>query len=353
MTSIAKTYAPGGGRRKNRGGRKKNRGGRRKNRGGRPLLVIVLCLMAIIQSGLRDVNTLPPENDTPNYYSIFQKVERTSWSDIIGSFSLLNKDYDGRDTGYPLFIKMVQLISKDFTFFMFLTAALFMIPFGLFVYRKVKSEAGILLVFILFNALFSNVIYSFMRQSVSLGIVLSALKFAESRQWKPYFSLLLVAMSIHSSAIVAAPFYFMPLLSNSRKWLGLSILISPLLVFFSNQLFSTLVSGTVYDNYLSSSFESPKNYVRMVYFVSIVSFLFFIRIRRLSQSSILIAGVLGSLYVLPIVYMGNTMLRISYYYVLTILPLFPIIIDHIILNLNLRRFFYFFVFCFSLFYFYK
>lgn len=339
MTSIATTYAPGG--------------GKRKNRGGRSLLVIVLCLIAIIQSGLRDVNTLPPENDTPNYYSIFQEVERTSWSDIFGSFSLLNKDYEGRDTGYPLFIKMVQLISKDFTFFMFLTAALFMIPFGLFVYRKVESEAGILLVFILFNALFSNVIYSFMRQSVSLGIVLSALRFAESRKWKPYFSLLLVAMSIHSSAIVAAPFYFMLRFSDSRKWLGLSILISPLLLFFSNQLFSALVSGTVYDNYIRSSFESPKNYVRMVYVVSIATFLFFNRIRSMSRSSVLIAGVLGSLFILPIVYMGNTMLRISYYYVLTLLPLFPVIIDHIIVDNNIRRFFYFFVFCFSLYYFYK
>ena len=225
-----------------------------KNNVRRIFLVSFFCLVAIIQSGLRDINNLPIGNDTPNYYIIYQYVEYESWSSISGGFSFTSDDYDDRDTGYLVFIKVTQLISKDFTFFMFLTAIWFMVPFGMFIHRFVKSYAGIILVFLLFFALFGNIINSFIRQAISLGIVLFALRSVETRDWKKYLGLFLMALTIHSSSIVALPFYFLPAISKSKKWMVIALSTSPILMYFSRLLFTALVVGTVYVNYADSSF---------------------------------------------------------------------------------------------------
>lgn len=296
---------------------------------GRLFLTLVFSLIAIFQSGLRDIKNLPAGNDTPTYAYIYSDVANTSWMNLFMRFALVGQDYGERDLGYPLFIKASQLIYTDFTFFMFLTAIIFFISFGWLIFKYVKSYLGVILVFAIYFAIFTNVVNSFMRQAIVLGITLFAIRYIISRNWMIYFSLMLAALSIHNSAIAAFPFYFLPLVSTKKKWLGLSFIISPILILFLRSLLSYLFTGTVYDNYVQEDAVNPVNYMLLIVSMALLGYFYLYKMKEISDYEILTSAVMGTMLILPVVFMGNTMLRTSYYYVFVLLLVLPNIIDRI------------------------
>lgn len=292
-------------------------------------LTIILCLIAIFQSGLRDISKLPGGNDTPSYYTVYRSVSASSWNELFNGLSLNTSEYDERDFGYPIFVKLTQLIYDDFTFFMFLTAIIFIVPFSMLVFRFVKSYLGIILAFLFYFAIFTNIVNSFMRQAVTLGIVLFSVRYILKHQWKMYYGMMLLALSIHISSIVALPFYFLPKLSKTRKSLSFAFVLSPVLIFLQSTLFNYFVTGTIYDNYLDENAVNPINYLLLIFAISALSYFFYDRMKILNDYELLVSGVIGTLLLLPVVMMGNTMLRISYYYVIFLIPLLPVILDSI------------------------
>lgn len=315
----------------------------------RRILIILFSLIAIFQSGLRDLNNLSEENDTPNYLRRFEEVQRTPWSAMFNQFGLYSSDYGDRDSGYPLFMKITQVFSEDFTFFMFLTAIIFMIPLGVIINKYVKSSLGIILSFLIFFALFLNIINCFMRQAITLAICMFALKYVLSRKWIKYFGLILIAFTIHTSSIIAVPFYFLPIFSKSRKWLFVALIASPILIMISNVLLSYL-AGSVYENYMSEDEFGSLSLVLLIYTVSILTFLFFNKMNVDHKSNLIVSGVIGSLASLPFVYFGGTVGRVGYYYILVIIPLIPMIIDTVVLNKFLRLIIYAFSMSFFLYF---
>lgn len=303
----------------------------------RLLFVGVFCLIAIFQSGLRDLDNLPRGNDTPNYQYLYENIRNNSWNYLWSNFTFIGTEYTERDAGYPLFIKLTQLVSTDFTFFMFLTAILFMVPFGLLIYRYVKTYMGIVLAFLIYFALFTNIVNSFMRQAVTIGIFLFALRYMIEQNWKKYFGLIAIAITLHTSAIMTVPFYFLPKLHQKRKWVLFAFLLSPLTVYYANSLLSSVVSGTVYGNYIEAEATTPMNYILLFFAISLSAYLYYESLKKVPNWDILICGVVSSIFVMPIIFLGNTMLRISYYFVLLLIPLVPVLIDNIKMKQNMRQ----------------
>jgi hypothetical protein len=315
----------------------------------RRILIILFSLFAIFQSGLRDLNNLPSGNDTPNYMTRYQEVLRTPWSTLFNQFDLYSSDYEDRDNGYPIFMKVTQVFSENFTFFMFVTAIVFMIPLGVIINKYVKSSLGIILSFLIFFALFLNIINCFMRQAITLAICMFALRYVLSRKWIKYFGLILIAFTIHTSSIIAAPLYFLPIFSKSRKWLFVALIASPVLIMISSMLLSYLV-GSVYENYMSDDEFGSLSLVLLIYTVSVLTFLFFNKMNVDRNSNLIVSGVMGSFASLPFVYFGGTVGRVSYYYILVIIPLIPMIIDTVVLNKFLRLIIYAFSMSFFLYF---
>ena len=291
------------------------------------VLVAFLCFVAILQSGLRDINNLSENNDTLNYLSVFEATLRTPFSDLINNFTLFGTEYTERDGGYPIFIKLSQYISGDFTFFMFFTAAFFIIPLGEMISRYVKSYAGILLSFMIYFALFSNIVNCFMRQAIVLGLFLIASKYVILRDWKKYFGMMLIAFTIHNSSIVALPFYFIPALKNSKKWLLIALIVSPILLYLSGIIVAQLMVGTVYSVFINEDNYGVISVILLIEYVAVMSIVFYRNLEKKEHISLLIGGMIGSLLLLPFVRIGGSIMRISYYYILSIVPLVPLIID--------------------------
>ena len=318
--------------------RKNNMGGFRLSER-RNLINVLFCLFAIFQSGLRDINSLPDGNDTPNYLSRFNELLKTPWSAIFKYFSVYNADYDERDQGYFIFTKLYQVFSDNFTGFMFVTAIVFIVPLGVMINKYVKSSIGTILSFIIYFALFSNIVDCLMRQAISLAVILIAIKYILSRNWLKYFGLVFIAFTIHSSAAIAVPFYFLPKFCLSRKWLLLSIIASPFLI-LSSKFFLSHFVGSVYEKYINDEGFGVITLFLLLLMVSIASYLYFNKIKLVKDYELLISGAIGSMLMSPFIYMGGTLARISYYYILIIVPLIPVIFDNAINNKSRRAILY-------------
>lgn len=322
----------------------------KKSNQGRGFLIGILCMLAILQSGLRDISQLPDANDTPNYQYRYEEVSKSSWGELFDVFSVYSSEYGERDRGYPIFMKVTQVFINDFTFFMFLTSAIFIVSLSYLINKYVKSFLGVILSFLIYFALFTNIVDSFMRQAITLSIVLFALRYILTRDWKRYFLLVLIALTIHSSAIVAVPFYFLPRLCGNRKWLLLALIISPVMVYCIRSFMAIFLVGTVYGQYTEEDAENPMNYIMLVYVVSLFVFICFDKLKEIKDSDLLMSASLGSLLLLPITAVGNTVLRISYYYVLFVIVLVPIIIDNIKMHKLIRLLVYTSSTCFFLYF---
>lgn len=316
----------------------------------RRILIWAFCLCSIILSGIRDVNKLPQENDTIRYQAYYEKIKSESLWDLIKTFTFMGSDYKERDMGYPVFVKVTQLLCGNFTFFMFITAALFIIPFGILIEKYVTSKAGVILCFMIFFALFTNIVNSFMRQAITIGIFLLSNKYIFNNKWKKYYLLIILAFTIHNSAVVAAPFYFLPKFASNRKLVLSVLMLTPLILSFSQKLLEYFVAGTVYNDYIGADAVNPSNYIMFVFGVSILTYIFFERIQSIKDYEVLVSGVLGSLLLLPLVFLGNSILRISFYYVILLIPLIPAIIDNMRLSRVQRVFVYVFSVVFWLYY---
>ncbi len=319
----------------------------------RILLIVMISMIAIFQSGMRDLKNLPDGNDTPNYQTKYEDLRNKPLSSVMSDFSIISTDYSERDSGYEVFMKLTQYIYKDFRFFMFLTAILFFLSFDRLIYKYVKSYLGIILVFMIYFAIFTNIVNSFMRQAITLSITLYAIKYIIKRNWKFYYGLMLIALSIHSSAIAAFPFYFLPWFSKSKIWLFLSLVASPILILFFQKLMSYFLVGSVYEVYVEGEMVNPVNYMALVVSIVILALLFYKHVRMIKDYEILISSAIGTMIFLPVVFMGNTFLRISYYYVLILLLLLPNTIDHIKIPPILRLTTYFFLISFFIFMMYR
>lgn len=288
-------------------------------------------------SGLRDLKNLPEGNDTPNNLNKYMIVSESSWEQLFHNFSLYSEDYQERDPGHPIFIKFTQIFVDDFRFYMFLTAAIFLIPFSLLIYRYVKSYLGIILVYSIYFSLFTIIVNGIMRQAIALGIILYSIKYIINSDWKKYFAFLLCAFSIHSSAIIAVPLFFMPKWLTKKKWIILSIILLPFFLVFSPSITAFLASGTVYEGYAEDLHSNPVNYVLLLILAVSLTIIYYRYIIKVKDYEILFSGLIGSIMLLPLIWNGGTLLRISYYYYLFILPLFTIILDNIHINKTLRK----------------
>ena len=312
----------------------------------RLFLIVVLSIAAVLQSGLRDLENLPEGNDTPNFFMQYKNLLNASWSSVMSDFSIVSEEYSGRDSGYEVFMKLTQYVSDDFTFFMFLTTIIFFLSFGWLIYKYVKSYLGIILVFAIYFAIFTNIVNSFMRQAVALSITLFAIRYIINRNWKYYYGLMIIALSIHSSAIAAFPFYYLPLISNSKKWITLSFIASPILILFLQPLMSYFLAGSVYDRYIFDEMVNPVNYMLLIVSIALLGLFYFEDIQKINDYKILTSAVIGTMLFLPVVFMGNTLLRISYYYVSVLLLLLPNVIDSIKMSKSTRTIAYLLLICF-------
>lgn len=296
--------------------------------------VIIIISLLVLESCLRNVVVGP---DTIAYESAFNRVTNMSWEDVLSSFRTAYIEGDSKDPGYVIFMKLAQVISKDFNVFLFICALPFFIPLGKLLYRCSSSIMQLMFAFTLYVALFHIVALSGIRQQIATGFCFMAfLQMDKGHNAKALITLAFGA-TFHISALIFAVIPALRLLS--ARVLKTSHLFSfgliPFVIAYAASIMLFLASFLANDYYTTYA-DSESNGGATTYIVLMELLSLF------CYSSIKVKTIEGDerkklLYTMlpmltltsPLITLNGAMIRIGQYFTLYMMLLVPMAIDYI------------------------
>jgi len=214
----------------------------------RMLYVIPVLMCMVLVAGLQ--NNI---GDTVYYIHTFNITEFT-WEDM----------KSGKDVGFVMFQMVLQMFTKDPQVLIFVTALITNVLIVMTFYQYSRAFELSLYVYIT-SGLFL-VSMNGIRQFLAAAILFAATKYLIEGKWKTYMLIVLIATTIHQSALVLIPIYF---IVRRRAWTWTTtifLLLSILLVIGYGQLSTVLFSAienTQYGHYKNFT-EGGANVLRVI-----------------------------------------------------------------------------------------
>lgn len=175
--------------------------------------IIFVTVLLVTASGLRHEAV---GNDTLAYMRHFDKIMDLSWSEIFDGFwdAYLNPGHgeNGKDPGQGVIIKLLTYIVPDSRTFLFVSAALLLVPLAVFVYRYSDTLETPCFFYVFYITMFYGYLpNSAIRQSFALAVLLIGYMLLQKRKIFKFLVCLFLASLFHKSSIIAImmlPFYY-------------------------------------------------------------------------------------------------------------------------------------------------
>ena len=158
--------------------------------------VIVFLVLVIAKTGI-DLNALP---DVIHYFWGFKELSAVDWLNVAGHDLVLLKC---PETGFRYILKLGSFLG-NFKWSLFIVATIHAYAF---IYTSKKYSPYIIFSLIIF-VLSSIQSFFVLRQWLAISVTLFSYQYIISRNWKMFTILLLLAFSMHQTAIVFIPVYF-------------------------------------------------------------------------------------------------------------------------------------------------
>lgn len=224
-----------------------------------------ITVILILVSGLRHEAV---GNDTYAYMENFEDAVHSSWSDIFSHFwdLYLNPGESGKDPGELVIYKALSYILPNARCFLFVVAAILLIPIGVFVYRNSKTLETPCFFYVFYITMFYPYLpNSAIRQSFALAILIFAYLLLQKRKVVPFIGLLLIATFIHKSILIAfliLPFYF---IDKPKLLYYATFLLFILVLYYYQYIGSYLASfSEVYKAYASGKYLSSAPFMVII-----------------------------------------------------------------------------------------
>lgn len=199
--------------------------------------LVFLFISLIVLAGISAIR-YEVGDDYYNYMHIFIEV------------SDLSQSQHRYEPGFILLIKIVQLFTNHFQWFYavvaFLTTALVM----LLIFRE--SQLPFLSVVLYMTMLFYYWSLSLIRQLLAAVICSLGVRYIKKRRFLPYLMLVLIATSIHNSALIMLPFYLLAQIPFNYKTF-LAVFAISLVGFIFAPSILEIVTQYVYQGYSPDS----------------------------------------------------------------------------------------------------
>lgn len=287
-------------------------------------ICILMCICFICQAGLRDY--LHSTNDTYNYLASYRFIENDTLWQVITENKFEPGVYDERDPGYNIFVKVTQIIWPDFRFFLIIVATIISVPICKLIYKFTDNLTGIVVAAILYEALLAGFFETGIRQTIAMGTIYFSVPYIINRNWKKHYLLLALAYTVHSSALIFAPFYFLINIQKSKKYLIWCICLTPLFMIIAKPLIVFMGEGTNFEDYANTTIDNTGTPVFsiFVFIIAIWTYLTrnYININNI-KDRILITGIICSLVLMPSTWVNSNFIRLVFYYLIFLLPMMP------------------------------
>jgi len=227
------------------------------------LFVVLSFIPLFLLIALRDISV---GTDYQSYVNAYYKI-------LEGTLSSSN----WLGIGYIFICKLLSFIAGYnyiivFSFFGFITL--------FFVYKSILRNSKIpwLSLYLFLSTCLYYQTFNQFRQMLACTIVLYSIKYMEKKNLKMFIIIILIAASIHNSALVMLPFYFISKLEINKKTIFMYVIIS-LLMMFGFNIIERFILYTNYDVYLNTNFNIERNlssiinmFVRMILLIGCLLF---------------------------------------------------------------------------------
>lgn len=290
----------------------------------------IVSLVFLLESSLRGYSV---GSDTLNYVYMFTNVGDYSWNEIwrLGLARYLRKESDF-DVGFMAFQKLFRYFTSDFHVFTFLAQLVFFIPMGKMLYRYAPSIKSLIFAFVFFVALYQAHTFSGMRQLYAMGFSFLAVIFYDERRYKSAIFSMVIGFFIHMSILLMVVPLGISLLSFKRQRVVhlISFLLLPL-VLLSGDVIVFVMGGLVgneqYAGYGQEGMAGGATTFLLC--LELLSFFCYLFLKDTVAENNRTAR---SLYCMlpcttifaPLIQVSGSMVRISEYYFLYMMVLFPL-----------------------------
>lgn len=298
---------------------------------------LLFCFIASFQwiliSGLRAPSV---GADTSSYMNSYILAGQCSWSTILGAFKdvyfhgrvALNsgENFLYKDTGYLVFQKLMHIFTDNPQVYLFIVA---IIVFGLLGYFIYQNSEDPVFSYILFSALF----YSFyaitgIRQTLATALVVFlGFELIKKRKLVLFLLTALIAFTLHKSALVFIPFYFLSQIKITKKYIGEIIGIT-IIIWLIGPRFIIFMSNLLGYNKDDVFQLDTSGYASIMCIVGLGVALYFNRIQEKNESKKMALNATfyaASFATLTLLHQG--MMRIQQYYALFLMLSIPDVID--------------------------
>lgn len=158
------------------------------------------------------------------------------------------------EKGFWLLNKIVQLFTKDYVGIFIVCSVIFFH----YIYKAIREQSKMptLSVFLLIGTTYYFVFLNTMRQMMVVAIFLYSIKYIKERNFKKFIMYMILASTIHVSALICIPLYFIYGLKirpiKALILLAISIVVKPIVSSFV----LTLIKLTKYNYYIDSRFDT-------------------------------------------------------------------------------------------------
>lgn len=286
------------------------------------IYIALMTVNWVCISGLRRVDI---GADTLTYKGRFQRTAMTSWRHLFEKFYLVYVDEEGKDPGYSVFEKVVQIFTDNYQVYLVVVAVLFFVGLAYWIYRYSADPCMSYLLFSSF--LFAFYALTGLRQTVAtVFVVFVGTKLIEKRRFWKFLLVVLLAFTIHKSSICFLPFYFLSRIPVNKKTIALVSVLTPLAFVFNEEIFHFLGYLVGYE-YEEIENRGAYGFTFMYIAVTVVMVLLLrlFRTRCENYKMYYNALFLGLLF-LPLVFVNPTAMRVVQYYSLFLMLSVPQIV---------------------------
>lgn len=174
-----------------------------------------------------------------------------------------------QDVGFALLNKFVLLFTTDYIWIFIITSFLFCF-FVYYAIMRLSVNTFQSVILIVITSIFFGSL-NIVRQSIAMAILIYAIKFIKERELIKYIIFCLIAASMHSTALIMLPLYFVLDKNISAKVQFVIVIATVVLIPVLEQVLPSLIALTRYDWYYDTTYNGQT--VTSLYFVNIAVFL--------------------------------------------------------------------------------
>lgn len=231
---------------------------------------LIIGLILFLISALRHSNV---GTDLLVYIRRFYQISDVKYSELSYYNNLWGFEY-----GYLYFNKLISFISQNDRFLIVIISLIIIVAFSIFIYRY--SNVTWLSYYLFITLFFFGTSLNILRMFIAISICLLSIKYIIDKKPIKFTTLIILAFSIHTTAIVFIALYPISKIKITKKYLSLIFIIGIVFAFFSNKLLSIMLFNFGYSHY-SSDLNQGDGGSMLILLIAILILTLFFRKRNI------------------------------------------------------------------------